>query len=82
MLSPSRPVSALSPARPRVLLNPPPSPLTPLPAGQAFRLPGEAQKIDRVMEAFAGAYYHANPDPFYHQDACYLINQSINQSIN
>ena len=26
----------------------------------SFRLPGESQKIERVMEAFAGRYYGAN----------------------
>jgi Sec7-like guanine-nucleotide exchange factor len=26
-----------------------------------FRLPGEAQKIDRIMEAFAKDYYTQNP---------------------
>ena len=25
-----------------------------------FRLPGEAQKIDRIMEKFAGRYYETN----------------------
>ena len=27
-----------------------------------FLLPGEAQKIDRIMEAFAQRYYECNPD--------------------
>ena len=26
-----------------------------------FRLPGEAQKIDRLMEKFAGRYCESNP---------------------
>lgn len=29
-----------------------------------FRLPGEAQKIDRVMERFAMRYHHCNPTIF------------------
>jgi Sec7-like guanine-nucleotide exchange factor len=28
---------------------------------QPFRLPGEAQKIDRLMEAFSGRYCVCNP---------------------
>jgi len=27
-----------------------------------FVLPGEAQKIDRIMEAFSERYYECNPD--------------------
>ena len=27
-----------------------------------FILPGEAQKIDRIMDAFAQSYYQCNPD--------------------
>ncbi|MEQ2208565.1 Cytohesin-1 [Xenoophorus captivus] len=30
----------------------------------SFRLPGEAQKIDRMMEAFAQRYCHCNPGVF------------------
>jgi len=26
-----------------------------------FRLPGEAQKVDRIMDAFSKAYCQANP---------------------
>lgn len=29
-----------------------------------FRLPGEAQKIDRIMEAFASKYCKDNPSVF------------------
>ena len=35
------------------------SPLPPRPQG--FRLPGEAQKIDRLMEKFAARYIACNP---------------------
>ena len=28
---------------------------------ESFRLPGESQKIDRLMEAWAGSWYAANP---------------------
>eukprot|EP01094_Clydonella_sp_ATCC50884_P021102 TRINITY_DN4557_c0_g1_i1.p1 TRINITY_DN4557_c0_g1~~TRINITY_DN4557_c0_g1_i1.p1 ORF type:complete len:923 (+),score=331.36 TRINITY_DN4557_c0_g1_i1:136-2904(+) len=40
-----------------------------------FRLPGEAQKIDRLMEAFAGRYYVHNKDstPFVDADAAYVL---------
>ena len=30
----------------------------------SFRLPGEAQKIDRMMESFAKRYCEVNPDVF------------------
>lgn len=60
------------------LRNPPPSYqhvfdivsvfLTPLPSCRqflwSFRLPGEAQKIDRMMEAFATRYCDCNPGVF------------------
>ncbi len=29
-----------------------------------FVLPGEAQKIDRIMESFAQRYYECNPDVY------------------
>jgi hypothetical protein len=44
---------------------------------QAFRLPGEAQKIDRLMEAFAAALFKANPEPFANADAAYTMAFSI-----
>uniref|UniRef100_A0A915CK94 SEC7 domain-containing protein n=1 Tax=Ditylenchus dipsaci TaxID=166011 RepID=A0A915CK94_9BILA len=34
-----------------------------------FRLPGEAQKIDRIMEQFAKHYCQHNPGTFDHQDS-------------
>ena len=44
---------------------------------QSFRLPGEAQKIDRIMEALAHAFHRANPGPFAHPDATYVLAFSI-----
>eukprot|EP00962_Isochrysis_galbana_P020394 scaffold5945_cov82-Isochrysis_galbana.AAC.2 len=44
---------------------------------QSFRLPGEAQKIDRIMEAFAHAFYSANPGPLAHPDAAYVLAFSM-----
>jgi len=39
-----------------------------------FRLPGEAQKIDRIVEAFASAYVSRNPaSGFSHPDGAYLL---------
>uniref|UniRef100_A0A915EG01 Uncharacterized protein n=1 Tax=Ditylenchus dipsaci TaxID=166011 RepID=A0A915EG01_9BILA len=38
-----------------------------------FRLPGEAQKIDRIMEQFAKHYCQHNPGTFDHQDTCYTL---------
>ena len=44
---------------------------------QSFRLPGEAQKIDRLMESFAAALFAANPVPFANADAAYVLAFSI-----
>jgi brefeldin A-inhibited guanine nucleotide-exchange protein len=38
-----------------------------------LRLPGEAQKIDRMMERFANYYCTCNPAVFKKQDAAYLL---------
>ncbi|XP_032122647.1 cytohesin-4 isoform X2 [Sapajus apella] len=43
----------------------------------SFRLPGEAQKIDRMMEAFATRYCLCNPDVFQSTDTCYVLSFSI-----
>ena len=45
-----------------------------------FRLPGEAQKIDRLMLKFAQRYYENNPqleDLFASADTCYVLAYSI-----
>lgn len=39
----------------------------------AFRLPGEAQKIDRMMEAFAKRYHEHNPAVFSSADTAYVL---------
>ena len=36
-------------------------------------LPGEAQKIDRMMEAFASWYCENNSGKFSHEDTCYVL---------
>ena len=43
----------------------------------SFRLPGEAQKIDRMMESFATQYCTCNPGEFKTIDTCYVISFSI-----
>ncbi|CAL8114232.1 unnamed protein product [Orchesella dallaii] len=43
----------------------------------SFRLPGEAQKIDRMMEAFAKRYCQSNPGIFTCSDTCYLLSYSV-----
>ncbi|XP_049678136.1 cytohesin-4 isoform X1 [Accipiter gentilis] len=43
----------------------------------SFRLPGEAQKIDRMMEAFANWYCKCNPGVFQSTDTCYILSFSI-----
>lgn len=43
----------------------------------SFRLPGEAQKIDRMMECFAQRYCQLNPDIFTNEDCCYVLSFAI-----
>ncbi|XJO76512.1 hypothetical protein BDV3_007023 [Batrachochytrium dendrobatidis] len=44
---------------------------------QHFRLPGEAQKIDRMMEKFADRYCESNPGVFANADAAYTLAFSV-----
>ncbi|XP_052685253.1 cytohesin-1-like isoform X1 [Crassostrea angulata] len=43
----------------------------------SFRLPGEAQKIDRMMECFAERYCELNPGVFTSTDTCYVLSFAI-----
>jgi brefeldin A-inhibited guanine nucleotide-exchange protein len=45
----------------------------------SFRLPGEAQKIDRLMEKFAGTWYGCHPknEVFASPDAAYVLAYSL-----
>ncbi|XP_021358776.1 cytohesin-1-like isoform X1 [Mizuhopecten yessoensis] len=43
----------------------------------SFRLPGEAQKIDRMMECFAQRYCELNQDVFTSSDTCYVLSFAI-----
>ncbi len=42
-----------------------------------LRLPGEAQKIDRMMERFASHYCASNADVFTNPDSAYLLAFSL-----
>lgn len=42
-----------------------------------FRLPGEAQKIDRLMEKFAERFVRCNPDAFKSADVAYVLAYSV-----
>ncbi|XP_068111121.1 cytohesin-4-like [Hyperolius riggenbachi] len=42
-----------------------------------FRLPGEAQKIDRIMETFSAHYCQCNPETFKSADSCYIVSFSL-----
>ncbi|KAI0239600.1 guanine nucleotide exchange protein for ADP-robosylation factor [Massospora cicadina] len=44
---------------------------------QAFRLPREAQKIDRILEKFADRYCETNPKQFECADTAYVLAFSI-----
>ncbi|GJQ14168.1 hypothetical protein GpartN1_g5959.t1 [Galdieria partita] len=42
-----------------------------------FRLPGEAQKIDRIMEKFASRYCACNPELFANADTAYVLAYAV-----
>jgi len=42
-----------------------------------YRLPGEAQKIDRMMESFAQRYCTLNPNIFTNSDTCYVLSFAV-----
>ncbi|KAJ7980503.1 Brefeldin A-inhibited guanine nucleotide-exchange protein like [Quillaja saponaria] len=44
---------------------------------KAFRLPGEAQKIDRIMEKFAERYCADNPGLFKNADTAYVLVYAV-----
>ncbi|KAL8240710.1 hypothetical protein R6Q59_014065 [Mikania micrantha] len=44
---------------------------------ETFRLPGESQKIQRVVEAFSERYYQQSPDILANKDAALLLSYSI-----
>ncbi|GFY94254.1 SEC7-like guanine nucleotide exchange family protein [Actinidia rufa] len=44
---------------------------------QGFRLPGEAQKIDRIMEKFAERYCKCNSKAFISADTAYVLAYSV-----
>ncbi|KAI1383764.1 Sec7-domain-containing protein [Hypoxylon trugodes] len=44
---------------------------------QSFRLPGEAQKIDRFMLKFANRYVMGNPNAFANADTAYVLAYSV-----
>lgn len=46
-------------------------------AAQGFRLPGEAQKIDRLMEKFAERFVKCNPGSFKSADVAYVLAYSV-----
>ncbi|KAJ1472425.1 hypothetical protein T484DRAFT_1840456 [Baffinella frigidus] len=43
----------------------------------SFRLPGEAQKIARIVEAFAARYFVQSPGPLYNADTAYILSYAI-----
>ncbi|KAK8952793.1 Brefeldin A-inhibited guanine nucleotide-exchange protein 5 [Platanthera guangdongensis] len=44
---------------------------------KGFRLPGEAQKIDRIIEKFAERYCFDNPDLFKNADTAYVLAYAV-----
>ncbi|CAA6658725.1 unnamed protein product [Spirodela intermedia] len=44
---------------------------------RGFRLPGEAQKIDRIMEKFAERYCGDNPELFKNADTAYVLAYAV-----
>ena len=43
----------------------------------SFRLPGEAQQVDLIMETFAGRWYEGNSEKMKHQDTAFIVAFSI-----
>ncbi|PIN03359.1 Pattern-formation protein/guanine nucleotide exchange factor [Handroanthus impetiginosus] len=44
---------------------------------EIFRLPGESQKIQRVLEAFSDSYFEQSPDILANKDAALLLSYSL-----
>ena len=44
---------------------------------ESFRLPGESQQIERVMETFASVYFSTKPKHLATQDAAFVMSYSI-----
>lgn len=44
---------------------------------ESFRLPGEAQKINRIMESFGSHYHKQCPHLFKNADAVYILAYSV-----
>jgi len=44
---------------------------------ESFRLPGESQKIERLMEAFADRFWATGDVPFASKDAAFVLSYSI-----
>lgn len=44
---------------------------------ESFRLPGEAQKINRIMESFGSHYHQQCPLLFKNADAVYILAYSV-----
>lgn len=44
---------------------------------ESFRLPGEAQKINRIMESFGSHYHQQCPALFKNADAVYILAYSV-----
>jgi Sec7-like guanine-nucleotide exchange factor len=42
-----------------------------------IRLPGEAQKIERIMDAFSAQFYANNPWSFRHADTAFKLAYSV-----
>ncbi|CAM9688947.1 unnamed protein product [Chrysoparadoxa australica] len=42
-----------------------------------FRMPGEAQQIDRIMEKFAKCYHEDNPNEFNQESTAYIMSFSL-----
>lgn len=44
---------------------------------ESFRLPGEAQKINRIVESFGSCYHRQCPNLFKNADAVYIFAYSV-----
>ena len=41
---------------------------------ESFRLPGESQKIERLVECFAGRYFELEPGPMHNADTVFVLS--------
>ncbi len=44
---------------------------------ESFRLPGESQKIERLVETFAARYFEQEPGPMHNSDTVFILSYRL-----